>query len=127
MPLKLFDYVDRRGANDIKLWGASLDAKSRAKLNQKFDMLAMHGTALSTGLLSDTPSRHIKKIRINGTVALRPLLCKGPVDNDHEYTLLLGAIEKDRKFVPSDAIRIAEARRDQIIGNNSQRCIHERF
>lgn len=127
MAWKLYDYVDHRDNNDIKTWMRGLQKKERAKLNVKLDMLKNAGSNLPTGLLSDTKLPHIKKIRILGQVAVRLMVCKGPIDNQKEFTLLLGAIEKDRKLIPEDVEEKAEARRQEICKNpTSRRCLHER-
>lgn len=69
---------------------------------------------------------HIYKMRINGRVALRPLLCKGPINNDQEFTLLKGATEMDRKLEPRNAPDIAVVRRGEILLNSARRCNHVR-
>jgi hypothetical protein len=95
------------------------------KLNAKLDMLVTSGGELPPGLLSDSSSRTIKKIRINGTRALRLFLCRGPTNVQTEFTLLHGCIEKDRA-VPKGSIEIAEDRRTGIVENRFTRVIHER-
>ena len=125
MSFKLYDYVDGRGINVIADWTRGLQKPQRASLNVKLDLLASQGRDLPPKLLSDTPSPHIKKIRINGSVALRPMLCKGPINNDDEFTLLVGAIEKDRKFVPPNALPTAIARRTEVSIDPTRRCQHE--
>jgi hypothetical protein len=84
----------------------------------------VNGPDLPSDLLSDTPSKHIKKIRVNGRVALRPLLCRGPVDmQGREYTLLCGSTEKDKKFVPANALELSEERRESVIKEPLKRRI----
>ncbi len=84
----------------------------RARMFRKLDALRVNGPELSTDLLSDTPSPHIKKIRVNGRVAPRLLLCRGPVNmTEREFTLLFGCTERDRAFVPANAIATAEEHR----------------
>jgi len=126
MTWQIYDYVNSRGNNEIKDWMLRLQKPARARLNVKLDMLEKNGSNLSTGLLSDTKEPHIKKIRLNGRVAPRLMLCKGPIENNKEFTLLFGAIEKDRKLEPRDAENRAEARRQEIISNpSSGRRLHE--
>lgn len=120
MSWKLYDYVDGNGRNKFKEWSEDLDQKQLAKLNSKLDDLAQHGTFLSKYLLSETGVPHIQKLRFKGNVAMRPLLCKGPTRDDHmkynkEFTLLCGAIEKDRKLIPADAFNQAKERREEVI------------
>jgi len=139
----LYDYLDDKGINEIKAWTQKLQKKERAKLNAKLDMLEKHGSDLPPGLLSDTKFSHIKEIVIKGQVAVRLMVCRGPIDNNKEFTLLFGAIEKDRKYIPRDALQQAETRRQKIIKAqkkwkevikgreivktpNSRRCLHER-
>jgi len=99
------------------------------RLNQKLDMLERYGIdglppKLVAGPLGG--HRHIYKLRIDGSVAMRPMLCKGPIDMNREFTLLLGATERDRVLDPMDAPRRAEQRRTEIIANPTRRCNHER-
>ena len=122
---RLYDYIDEQGRNLFKDWTRGLQKHELTKLNQKLDMLERNGADLSTGLLSDTPSPCIKKIRINGPVACRPLLCRGPIDMQHEFTLLVGAFEKDRRL-PKVDIAAAEECRNEIIRNQFRRRKHER-
>jgi hypothetical protein len=124
---KLYDYVDARGVNSFKEWSSRLEKTDLARLNSKLDMLGKEPALppqLLAGPLAGVP---IYKLRINGRVALRPMLCKGPVDKDAEFTLLFGAFERDRKLVPGDAVSQAEARRKKVIASPRQRrCPHER-
>ncbi|HEX9828484.1 MAG TPA: hypothetical protein VGA80_17945 [Flavobacteriaceae bacterium] len=121
---KIYNYVDHRGNNAIKIWMQSLEKNDRARLDQKIDMLSTNGPDLPPGLLSDTKLRHIKKIRLNGKVAIRLMLCKGPINNNIEFTLLYGAREQDRQLIPWDAVERAEIRRQEIINNQLRRCDH---
>jgi hypothetical protein len=124
---KLYDYVDERGVNSFEEWSNRLEKKELARLNSKLDMLRTEPALppqLLAGPLEGVP---IYKLRINGRVALRPMLCKGPVDKDGEFTLLLGAVERDGKLVPGNAVSQAESRRQKVIANPRQRrCAHER-
>jgi|SRR3989304_7091169 len=126
MSYKLYDYVDNRGNNTIKDWILNLQKPERGRLDLKLALLEKHGLNLGTGLLTESKLSHIKEIKINGRVALRLMVCKGPIENDKEFTLLFGAIEKDRKLIPNDAVQRAEIRRQEIIANpSSRRCLHE--
>jgi hypothetical protein len=97
--------------------------RDRGQLVQKMDMLAMHGMDLPPGLLAGPikskrePKKqsHIYKLIIHGQRMLRPMLCRGPVDMDGEFTMLIGAIEKDG-VLDVDAMD-AEVRRQQIISD----------
>lgn len=123
----LFDYTDQNGNNGIKEWTLGLEKSQRAKLNAKLDMLALHGTELFPQVLTDTPTPGIQKLRVKGKVQLRPMLCKGPINKEKEFTLLLGATERDSRLVPEKADEKANERKQIIIKNPNRRCLHERI
>jgi hypothetical protein len=123
----IFDYVDLREINTISIWLNNLQKPERARMDRKIEALRDNGPNLSSELLSDTKSRNIKKIRLNGRVAPRLLLCRGPIEMDRESTLLFGAVERDRKFVPKNAVELAEENRDQVIANPTTRRVPHGF
>jgi hypothetical protein len=127
MPWTVFDYRDERGCNAVKAWLESLQKPELTRLNKRIDLLQQIGDELCPGLAGPLKeSRHLYKIRINGDVAARLLLCKGPVNMGAEYTLLYGVVERDYKL-PFGAIEKAERFREQIIANSKdRRCKHER-
>jgi hypothetical protein len=125
---KLYDYVDAGGTNDFAGWCREIQRPDLARLNRKLKMLADNGPDLGPKLLAGPLKgyAHIHKIIVNGRVALRPLLCKGPINNDPEFTLLKGAFERDGEWVPSKAREIAVDRRQEVINDsNARRCPHE--
>ncbi|MSS75327.1 MAG: hypothetical protein EXR90_00065 [Methyloglobulus sp.] len=122
----LFDYTDANGKNDIKEWALGLEKRERAKLNAKLDMLAKPGSDLFPQVLTGTPAPGILKLRVKGKVQLRPMLCKGSID-EKEFTLLIGAKERGSQFVPEKADEKANIRKQIIIENPSRRCSHERI
>ena len=113
--------MDAHGNAVITRWRAGLQARQRARLDVKVQMLRQFGFELPPRLLAGPVRGHIYKLRINGDVALRPHLCKGPIDMSAEATLLVGAIERDRVLIPADAASRAEAARHAIIANHSRR------
>ncbi len=125
----LSDYVDESGRNVFKDWTICLQAKELAKLNQKLDMLSSNPElppGLLVGPLKGYP--HLWLLKVKGDVQLRPFLCKGPVNKDHEFTLLFGAFEKDSKYIPPNAWELAEANRVRLEANpQKRRCPHERI
>jgi len=130
---ELYDYVDHRGRNVIAEWIDSLQQRDQALMDEKLLVLEEIGPdqALQTRLLAG-PLRNsrrkitsIYKIHAKGTVQLRPMLCKGPINNDVELTLLVGAIEKGRELVPANAVDTAEDRRGEILQNPNRREKHE--
>ena len=104
-----------------------LQKPERARIMRKLDALRKNGDELSTDLLSDTPKPHIKKVRLNGRVAPRLLLCRGPLDMQREFTLLFGCTERDRKFVPSNALEKAEEHREFVITDALRRRVKREF
>jgi hypothetical protein len=123
---QIYDYVDARAVNDFERWSRGLEKTDRARLSQKVRMLEKVGPDLPPELLAGPIVDHVYKMRINGQVALRPLLCKGPLNNDKEFTFLKGAVERDRKWEPRDAPQIAVARRREILVDPTRRCAHAR-
>jgi hypothetical protein len=57
-------------------------------------------------------------------VQLRPMLCKGPVVLDREFTFLCGAIERDGTLVPKNCKQKAQENR-RILLSDSNRRRHE--
>lgn len=124
----LFDYVDDHNKNDIKKWTLEQDKVQRGKLNAKLDMLASKGSDLFPQILTGTDTPGILKLRVKGKVQLRPMLCKGPINHEKEFTLLFGAIERGDCLVPQTADKIADDRKEIVIKNpTNRRCDHERI
>ncbi|WMP15654.1 hypothetical protein [Thiothrix lacustris] len=121
MPYTLYYFVNDRGEDEFEAWRVGLEKKVRAKLDQKLDSLEMNGDKLIPNTLTDTPVSDIKKLRVHGNVQLRPLLCKGPIHHEKEYTFLLGAKEKDSKFVPKNALELAEKNKNKVISEPDNR------
>jgi hypothetical protein len=148
MAAPLYDYVDEQGRNPITTWMSSLQKRQLAKVNMKLQSLEQNGDQILPGFVTPAVgSGHIKEIKISGDVAIRLLLCRGPIrvgrepqeggqerssrDSNRsapytapEYTLLLGAEERDNKYVPSDAVSQAEERRQIILKDNKRRVLH---
>jgi hypothetical protein len=126
---QVFDYTDSRGRNVMQDWADDLpmSKKDRVRLDLRIDLLEKEGDNLFPKMLQSTRKRHILEIAVNGQVALRPMLCRGPSAIDKEYTLLFGAVEKNRKYVPRDAPDRAETNRIDLAAHPEKRCNHERF
>lgn len=127
--INLFDFKDSDGENVIQCWADRfpLQKKDRGRLDSKIDMLESAGDNLPPKLLTPTKVRHIMELVVNGQVAFRLMLCRGPFDVKSEFTFLFGATEKDRKYIPKDSPKIADRNRANLISNPSQRCKHGRF
>ena len=121
MAFTLYDYVNEGGKNEFKAWCENLQTKHRAKLNQKLDALIQYGDGLHPHMLTDTNVPGIKKLRVQGNVKLRPLLCNGPVLVKSEYTLLMGAKEIGDKWSPKKAPESALVKKEAVIADPAKR------
>jgi hypothetical protein len=115
MKFLIHDFVSDKGVNEFNQWAMALEKVQRAKLREKIDKLMMHGDSLHPEMLSDTTVPGIQKLRIRGPVQLRPLLCKGPIDINQEYTMLMGAKEIGDKWSPKNAPTTAKTKKDKVI------------
>ena len=127
MYFDLYDYRDDKGNNIIKAWTNGLQKVQRGKLNARLDMLEKSGPDLFPQILTGTKSPGISKLRVKGNVQLRPMLCDGPINIGKEYTLLLGAIEKDSKLIPKNADKKADSNKKDIMKDDNRRTTHERI
>lgn len=128
--MDLWDYTNGQ-RNEILAWSRTLSSKDRAALNQKLDILERIDFDLARGLkLLAGPiqkSGHVMKLRASGQTALRPLLCRGPEAPLREYTMLRGAQEKDRRFVPRNALDEASRNLERVRQSpDGWRVQHER-
>ena len=124
--LDLYDYVTIHGKNDIADWRASLQKPDRAKLDQKLERLQQvsYDLAVHTHLLAGPVFEHVYKLRVNASVMLRPHLCRGPITNEKEYTLLVGAIEIGDRLPHGIQEMAASRRRDVLLDPRRRRMVH---
>lgn len=119
-PIDIYDYMDG-DKNTIRVFMASLQSNERARLQTKIDALKENGFGLlGSHLLTDTKKSHIKEIRVNGKVAVRLLCCRGPIGNQ-ELTLLYGAFERDKVYIPKNALAIADRLRQLVVEDPQKR------
>jgi hypothetical protein len=130
----LFDYGPRKRSN-IQDWLDSerITARDRGQLNQKLDMLRQMGMALPPKLLAGPlkskrmklRQKNIYKLIVHGDLMLRPFLCRGPIDNDTEFTMLMGVIERngENDHDPCEAEEI----RQVVVRDPTTRLRHERY
>ena len=104
----------------------ALDKGYLGRLNRKLKALEDNDPGLLPNLISGPIKGHphIYKIKLGGRLALRPLLCRGPINNNAELTLLIGATEKGFQWEPRNAPETAEVRRQEIMNNSQRRCDH---
>jgi hypothetical protein len=126
----LWDFLSVRGENVIIRWARDerLTKRDRAALNNRLTRLSQidFQAAIDTKLLAGPIYKQVYKLKIYGDVMLRPMLCRGPINNLSEYTLLLGAIEIGGKL-PKGVKEKAEENRKEIIKNPARRKLHERI
>lgn len=132
---RIFDAIEGNRRSRIAVWidKEKIGKREIGQLNQKIDMLERNGPHLPPQLLAGPIKSernkklvsHVYKLRLNGDRALRPLLCKGPIHMDHEFTMLLGAIEVNT--VLDTDTEDAETLRDGIIADENTREPHERY
>jgi hypothetical protein len=128
--IELYDYVDIHGRNIIPIWLIEdrISRRDKAKLSQKLDALVRiePELALHTKLVAKV-SKGILKLRVHGEVQLRPMLCRGPIDDHGEYTLLAGAVETGGRL-PAGVMDTAFDRRQHVKQNpGKHRCSHVHF
>ncbi|PWU05299.1 MAG: hypothetical protein C5B51_14935 [Terriglobia bacterium] len=119
---RIYEYLEG-DESTIGIWlrEQAISARDRGQLMQKMDMLAQNGMDLHPGLLAGPIASkrkpkmqsNIYKLIIHGQRMLRPMLCRGPIDMDGEFTMLLGAVEKGG-VLDADA-EDAQNRRQEII------------
>lgn len=127
MPFELFDHVSATGKNEFRSWAEDLQKPQRAKLDARLDWLGKEGLGLLPEILTGTDTPGIMKLRIKGNVQLRPMLCRGPVKPDSEFTLLLGATEVGGELRPKNADQKAGELRDEVAASpGERRTKHER-
>jgi hypothetical protein len=130
--VSLWDFVSHRGRDEVREWARSIrmPIHVRAVLDQKLDVLRQQplDLVLHTHLLAGPIGKHIYKLRVNGTVAVRLMLCQGPMPGEAGYTLLCGATERDRHLIPRDAAEQARRNRGLILADpQHRRRPHEPF
>src|SRR5258706_699374 len=115
MPL-FWEYLNRRGDREFSAWRLGLPTRERATLDEKMRAIQAMGAVVQClkGPLSGY--RHLYKIRVQGpNMALRPLLCKGPINKDDEFTMLKPMTEVGGSDQPPGAKNDAESRRLEIV------------
>jgi hypothetical protein len=126
MPWDLYDFTNERGDSLFQEWieRERLSRRDIGQLHQKLDILVVAGPTLPPKLFAGPIYKHIYKLIIHGDRMLRPFLCKGPFNMETEFTLLLGAIEADRKLDHDP--KEAEGNRTILLGDPARRR-HERY
>jgi hypothetical protein len=127
MTWNIYEFLDNRGDGVIESWlrQERIQKPAIALLEQKLRLLETAGGELPPGLLAYLGGFTYKlKVRAQG-VQLRPMLCKGPIDMETEFTLLIGAIERGGRLSPINAQDRAEQNRRIILADPQRRRIYE--
>ena len=125
--MKVFEYLDARGHGVYSEWYKGLQKRQRAALDAKIDAVRNAGDPgdarrgeLPPNLFRG-PVRHRQrvyphtwKLTVNCDAALRPLACKGPLDDSTEWTILVPVIEVRGEY-PDGCFQKAEDRRQEIL------------
>ena len=120
-----------RRDNVIKEWlkDEAVSVAQIAAFQDKIDTLEKSGPDMVPGFISGTPvAANIYKMKIKGNKGmkqLRPMCCRGPF-GPNEYTILIGAVEKDHKLIPADAKKRAQDNRTALMADHSRR-VRERL
>jgi hypothetical protein len=116
-----------RRENAIKAWleDESVPVAQIVAFQEKIDTLEKSGPEMGPGFISETPvGKRIYKMKIKGNKGwkqLRPMCCRGPFEQRNEYTILVGAVEKDRKLIPSDVIERAQRNLTELEADPTRR------
>lgn len=128
MSFPLYEYLNANGKNEIQAWRNDLQVVHRAKLDEKLGKLYKDGEALRPHLLTDSKEPSVFKLRVQGPVKLRLLLCRGTVDMHGEYTLLFGTQEVGSVIRPKGAEKAAGLRREEVMENpNTRRASNAKY
>ncbi len=124
-PWLIYDYLHPVHGNLMREWCNRLQQKERAKLDNKIDALEMHGRDLIPGIVAPTSIASIFKLKVQGQVKLRPMLCQGPGAGERAFTFLLGAKEVSWRLVPRSAPETAAEYRQDLIDHPERRVLHD--
>lgn len=130
---RVYEWINSSGEGVVTNWG--LQAKQSTKLDSKLALLR-HAEVSTSGKVDLPPGliggpgidgySSIYELKVHGNVALRPMLCLGPINRDSEWTVLARAVEKDNKLKPPDVAATADGRRQDIIKHpNNRRLLWE--
>lgn len=107
MTFKVWVFNETGRENQFYKWRKNLPINQLAKLEEKLDKLGQVGLELLPVMLAPVGNTGLLKIKVQGNPKLRPILTRGPFDQNLEFTLLKGAKEISSKFSPPNALEIA--------------------
>lgn len=119
------DFVSARGENLIAAWLRMLPIAARVEISTSITLLEQTERLdrPQVGLLRNECEGLLElRVKVNN-VQYRPIGYYGP--QQREITLLVGAVEKGRKFVPPTACSIAFSRIQLLKEGRASTCEHE--
>lgn len=126
MPYKILCYKHTNETIPFEEWSDKLQNTQKAKLHMKLDILSRVGEELRPTTLTDTNVPGIFKIRVQGNVKLRPLLCRN-LDGSG-YVFLVGAKEVGGELKPKGILDKAVNYKDKLLQNFELRSTtYERY
>ena len=106
-------FVTKRGVDQIQEWIKYLPTKAQASIEVRIRYLALGGNWCRPNAAKLQGYDSIWEIIVlSENIQYRPLGCFGPGKNI--FSILIGAIEKNNRFVPKNAPKIAEERKQLI-------------
>lgn len=119
-----WEWMDARG-RDGAISGLRLDPTEQARIDERLDRIRRLESLKhpDTALYIHPLDHELKKLKIRGKVALRPILVLGPFDKDHEVTLLFMTVERNRKMTPPRKVATQTARKrlKEVLDDPSRR------
>ncbi|MBI3967131.1 MAG: type II toxin-antitoxin system RelE/ParE family toxin [Chloroflexi bacterium] len=128
MPMKIwrfYDFYDARQRNRIHEWLDGLPRRAKARIQNlivRLEVTEQWEPQYVSALKGECKGLIELRITVNG-VQYRPIGCYGP--DRHEFTLLVGTVEKGSRLEPRDACAIAHERWAMIKENRSYCCVHD--
>ncbi len=104
-------FVKDNGKKDFEAWMDKLNVNDYAKIDRRINNLEKTKQWDSSNFKKLKGYVNLYEIKVRGqnNVPFRPLVCRGPKDN--EFTILLGAKKKsNRKYIPINALATADKR-----------------
>lgn len=119
----ILDYVEADGTSAIRVWIDSLRTGAQVKI----DTILRHLQATPVWPAQYVSARRdcsgIFEVRVvSAGVQYRPLGYFGP--GRHEFTLLMGAIEKGGELEPREFCQVATRRRETVNGDRNRAIPH---
>lgn len=106
-------YVTKRGRDTIQEWIDDLPTRAHVAIDVRIRFLALGGNWRPPFAAKLRGYDSIWEIKVlSGNIQYRPLGCFGP--GKHVFSILIGAIKKNNRFIPQNAPKTAEKRKQLI-------------